>query len=165
MAIVDRYGPAINADFRSLFGVRLLDFFTGAETWGEFWRLLGQLGSDSRYVKAQLDDPEVARAIAQREKEEDPAWHPQAADWTLMHDLMASILDRVTEMVVITGRGLPSNGTRQFPPPFSRPDTELGRQRQQVAAETIQRYDDKILGEVERAKERWRAQQAEGEGS
>jgi hypothetical protein len=159
VSVVDRYGPAINADFRSLFGVRLLDFFTGTETWGEFWRLLSQLGADSRYVKAQLDDPEVARRIAEAEDPEDPQWSPQSTDWTLDRELLASIRDLLADLTVIAGRGLPSNGVRQFPPRYPRPDTETERARARMAAEKIQRYDDKILGEVERAKERWRAMQ------
>jgi hypothetical protein len=165
VSVVDRYGPAINADFRSLFGVRLLDFFTGKEPWGEFWRLLSQLGADSRYMKAQQDDPEMAQRIAEAEDPDDPSWSPQAADWTLMHELMASVRDLLVDVVIITGKGLPSDGPRRFPPPYPRPDTELEKARKRVAEIKLRTYDDKILAEVERAKDRWRAMKAQEQPS
>jgi hypothetical protein len=147
--------------------VRLLDFFTGKEPWGEFWRLLSQLGADSRYAKAQQDDPELAEVIAEEEAAKKKAgdetgekWRPAPADFTLMHSMVAEVRDLLADVVVITGRGLPSNGTRKFAERYPRPRTELDKARLRISeredVEYMEQMDDAILA----AKQRWRDQQA-----
>jgi hypothetical protein len=157
---LDRYGAAINADFRSLFGVRLIDFFADVEPWGEFWRLLGQLGADSRYVKAQQNDPEVADLLASQESEDDPQeWKPQAQEWTLLHELVARLGDRQGDVAALIADLPVGVKTRHTPPPaFPRPETELDKARKRIAAEREQQYDDKVIDLVERAKQRYREQ-------
>lgn len=128
--------------------------------WGKFWRLLDQLGADSRYSAAQQNDPELARKIAE-DTAEGKTWHPDAADWTLMHDLVAEVRDLLADSVVIQGRGLPSNGRRQFPSRYPRPVTEIDKARAAAEAARDQLADERIMAEVDRAKQRWRDQQAE----
>lgn len=126
--------------------------------WGKFWRLLGQLGSDSRYVKAQQNDPEVAAMLAAEESEGDPReWKPQAAEWTLLHDLLARIGDRQGEIAALIA-DLPVGVKKRHEPPapFPRPETELDKARARIKAEREQAYDDRLLSLVEAGKQRWR---------
>jgi hypothetical protein len=139
--------------------------------WGQFWRLLSQLGADSRYSKAQVDDPELAEMLAEEEaaKRKEAArrgetiedkWAPQPADFTLMHELVAEVRDLLADVVVITGRGLPSNGTRKFAARFPRPQTELTKARLRVTEREDVEYMDQMDSAIMAAKQRWRDQQA-----
>jgi hypothetical protein len=145
--------------------VDLLDFFRDVRPWGQFWRLLSQLGSDSRYAKAQIDDPEVAQMLAEEENEKRKAgevpekWRPRPADFTLLHEMMAQQIDLLSDIVVITGRGLPSNGTRKFADRFPRPENELVKARKAVEDREDARYLEQMDEVFVAAKVRWRAQQ------
>jgi hypothetical protein len=146
--------------------VDLLDFFRDVRPWGQFWRLLSQLGSDSRYAKAQVDDPEVAMMLAEEEiqkrnaGEAEERWRPRPADFTLLHEMAAQQIDLLSDLVVITGRGLPSNGTRKFADRFPRPVNEMTKARKAVEAREDARYIEQMDDVVLAAKARWRAQQA-----
>jgi len=103
---IDRHGAAIDADLHSEFGgLCLLDWFRGTYSWKHLFRLLGQLGTDSRWFKAQLMDPEVAGAWAkdalEREKKanaegREPApWRPPLADYTLTDELIVALINEI----------------------------------------------------------------------
>lgn len=138
-------------------GLDLLDFFRDERPWGQFWRLLDQLGRDSRYRAAQLDDPDVAELLAGEDGGD--KWSPMPADFTLMHELVAEVRDLMADAVVILGRGLPSNGKREFVDRFPRPDTELARALENREKTKVEKYDEDLLDFAEKAKARWRAQQ------
>lgn len=142
-----------------MFGVRLLDFFTGVETWGEFWRLLSQLDEDSRFHTAQEEDEELAQRLIDRgllPDEEELVWRPAARSWSLLHELVAQVRDRQGDIAALLA-DLPTGVKERHKPPaqFPRPDTALGRARAEVRARREQAYDDKIHDFVEKAKERW----------
>jgi hypothetical protein len=143
--------------------VRLIDFFADREPWGEFWRLLSVLGADSRYRKAMLDDPDAVAAALERDEataeEDKSAWRPDPEDWSLQHELLASINDRLGAVAALVADGpLGVKKRHEHPPPYPRPETELARQRAAREAAKQQAYDDRLTGAVERAKARWRAQ-------
>lgn len=127
--------------------------------WTKFWRLLSQLGPDSRYVKAQQNDPEIAEHLAKQGKPDDPSWRPQAEDWTLLHELVAQVRDRLGGVAGLIADLPTAVKTRHTPPPyFPRPQTELDKARQRIEAEADKAYDDRLLDIAEAAKRRWRAQ-------
>lgn len=138
--------------------------------WGKFWRLLDTLGDGSRYIRAQQNDPEVARYVAEKEAADrkaaekagtppPPPWRPAADDWTLLHELMARNLDR-TGMVATLIADLPTTvKTRTpFPSVFSRPETLLDRYRREIAEAEDKAADDRLMDLVTAAKQRWRDQ-------
>lgn len=144
--------------------MKLLDFFTGKETWGEFWRLLGQLDDDSRFAQAQEDDEELARrlvALAPEEVEEKP-WRPKAAGWTLLHEMMARLLDRQDALISLVSE-LPAGvrKRRELPPSFPRPETALGRARAEIRAAREEAYMEQVEDFADKAKARWRAMSEE----
>jgi hypothetical protein len=121
------------------------------------------LGADSRYRKAILDDPEaVAAALADEERSEDeaaPSWKPAAEDWTSLHELLAVIADRLGAVAALVADGpIGVKKRHEHPAPYPRPETELDRQRKARELAKEQEYDDRLMGAVERAKKRWRAQ-------
>lgn len=128
--------------------------------WGKFWRLLDSLGGDSRYIKAQQDDPDVAEHIASKETDEDAPWKPANEDFTLMHEMVGEVRDLMADLVVITGRGLPSNGQRKFGERFPRPETELTKARERHKRLREDQEAERLFEIVDVAKARWRAQQA-----
>lgn len=145
--------------------MKLLDFFTGAETWGEFWRLLGQLDDDSRFARAQEDDEELAQRMIERgllTVEDEKPWRPKAAGWTLLHEMLARMLDRQDATVSLLSE-LPAGVTkrRELPPQFPRPQTARSRARTYLKLQQEKEYDDKITDFAERAKDRWRAMSPE----
>lgn len=121
------------------------------------------MGSDSRYIKAQQDDPEVAEALVEDE-DEDVSWRPQPADWTLMHELLAQIRDITADTAKLIAQ-LPTTVTNrgEFPQAFPRPESEVAKARIRLKRERQQRYDENLLAFAEQAKARWRAQQAASE--
>lgn len=131
--------------------------------WLEFWPLLRQLSGDCRYAKAQLNDPEVVeRLLAEQEEEAEGDWHPPAEDWSLMHELVAQVRDRLGAVAKLVAE-LPTTieQRKPLPPSFPRPQTVYGRvkaERQQVREE---HYDQHLMDVVDQAKARWRAMQAE----
>lgn len=76
-----------------------------------------------------------------------------------MHELVAEVRDLLADVVVITGRGLPSDGKREFVDRFPRPDTALSRALANREKTKIERYDEDLLDFAEKAKARWRAQE------
>jgi hypothetical protein len=153
--------------------VELIQFFRDERPWSQFWRLLEDLEKfgDSRYVRAQQNDPDVAEEWAKREldkKEEvGQKWRPEPEEWTLLHELTAQVRDRLGSLAALLA-DLPTGvKTRHsHPEPFPRPETELDRAKRRLEAEREQAYDAKLEAMVAGAKARWRAaQQAEQEKS
>lgn len=142
----------------------MLDFFRGVLPWGKFRRLLSQLGSDSKYITAQQNDPAIADHVARSEKPDDPAWAPQPAEFTLMHELAAEIRDRLGVVCALLA-DLPVAVDHRHTPPasFPRPETELVKARKRVKDERDQAYDDRLVADVERAQQRWRERHALGQ--
>jgi hypothetical protein len=139
--------------------VRLLDFFADREPWGEFWRLLSVLGTDSRYRKAILDDPEAVAVALSMDDGTSPSWRPESAEWTSMHELLASVVDSLGAIAALVADGpIGVKKRHEHPPPYPRPETELARQRKAIEAAKEQEYDDRLLNVVDAAKARWRAQ-------
>lgn len=145
--------------------MRLHDFILGRESWGTFWRLLDQLGGDSRYRKALLDDPEAVRRTLEAQgstllDDEAEKWRPASADWSLDRELIAEVRDLLADAVVILAHGLPGKD-RRFVDPFPRPETEWDRYRAQQAQDAERRYDQNLQDIVAQAQQRWREQQAD----
>lgn len=140
--------------------MRLLDFFADREPWGEFWRLLGTLGSDSRYHKAMLQDPEAVALALEHENDEKPVdRRPEVESWTTSHELLAGIWDRLGAIAALVADGPVAVKRRhEHPPPYPRPVTELDRQRAAREKAKEQAYDDRLFDVVEKAKQRWREQ-------
>lgn len=137
-------------------------------------RLLDQLSGDSRYRKAQLDDPEfVARVLDVRDEElarvedvADKKWRPAAVDWTRQDELLGQIRDLLGQAVPLladlpTAPGL----RRRHPaiPPLTRPETEFDRQLAARKASAEKRYDDRLDDLIGQAQKRWRASASDAE--
>jgi hypothetical protein len=161
---IDRHGAAIDADLHSEFGgLCLLDWFRGTYSWKHLFRLLGQLGTDSRWFKAQLMDPEVAGAWAkdalEREKRanaegREPApWRPPLADYTLTDELIVALINEIRGL-----RFQMSDGKRNVDP-FPRPDTEFDRQLAAQRQQQEDEYMDRLMAWVEEGQQRWREEQ------
>lgn len=133
--------------------------------WGKFWRLLDEVAkhSDSAYIRALRDDPDVAaRAGAEYDPDDETPWRPPAADWSLQHELLGQIRDTLTDIAVITGKGLPGEN-RRFAERFPRPQTETDRAIAAAKAQREKEYDERLLDFVERGKQRYREAVARGE--
>lgn len=160
MTTIDRHGAAIDADLHSQFGMCLAEWFRKERTWKHLFRLLGQLGSDSRWYKAQMQDPEVAASWAQRTFEREQAedgdaekWRPALADWNFQSQLLVALINEIRSL-----RFQMSDGKTR-PPTFPYPETEYDRQLAALRQEKDAAYMDRLMSWVEEGQERWRQQQ------
>lgn len=130
--------------------------------WGKFWRLLNVLrrSSDSRYSKAQRDDPMLSAEIAAELPEELPAWKPPLADWTVLHEIIQIGNDRLGEIAALLA-DMPTAVKQRHSPParLARPMTALDRAIAEVQAQRDEEYDARIDDFVSDAKARWREMQ------
>lgn len=146
----------------------MLDFFRDDLPWGTFWRLFEQIkGSQETYFsRAQRNDPELAASMAPQIIDDDSPWHPPAADWTSMHELMAQTRDRLGEIAALLADMPVAVKTRHKPPPaHARPLTALAAAIEALQADRDQAEIDKVDDFVARAKARYLQNQAErGDG-
>lgn len=135
--------------------------------WLEFWPLVRQLSGDSRFAKAQLNDRAVVEQMlddAEADEKENGTqeWRPPAEDWSLMHELVAQVRDRLGAVAKLIAE-LPTTveTRRPVPPPFPRPLTEYDQAL--AAREKVRedQYDQHLMDVVDQAKARWRAMQDE----
>lgn len=150
----------------------MLDFLRGTLPWGKFWRLVDRLGDGTHYRRAQQNDPETARYIAEAEAAEaeaaekaglppPPPWRPDPDDWTLLHELTAQTRDRLGELATLIADLPTPVKTRSKPPAqFARPETLLDIERRLIAERREKSEVDRLMDLGERAKQRWRDQQA-----
>jgi hypothetical protein len=113
-----------------------------------------------------VDDPEVAEMMAEREAADKKAgkissWHPPQAEWTILHGMVAEVRDFLADILVVTGKGLPSDGPRRFIDRYPRPRTELEKARLRIAEREDVRYMEQMDDAIMAAKQRWRDQQAQ----
>lgn len=121
--------------------------------------------SDSRYAKAQRNDPELAAQIAAEASDDDPPWTPPLTDWTLLHELLQVNNDRLGHLAALVADLPIGVKQRHTPPaPLPRPVTEIEKAMKAAREARDRAYDDKILDFAEKAKARWRAQQAAADG-
>lgn len=73
------------------------------------------------------------------------------------HELLAAVIDRLGILIALTSE-LPAAVKVRGPMPstFPRPVTELDKARKALKVDADQRYDDDLLGDIERAQQRWR---------
>ena len=99
----------------------------------------------------------MAEHLATQPDKDAPAWRPRPAEWTLMHELMARQTDRLGAIAsLLSELPTPIKERHAFPEPFPRPETELDKARKRIEQAKIDEYDERLLGAVERAKQRWR---------
>lgn len=114
-------------------------------------------GVDSNFTRARKEDPElVRRALEWRAQHPERAGggRPPAADWNMVTELLARVLDRLGELVAVeASRPLPKGTKPKRPPkPFPRPYTVQERIELEVRAE----YLASIEADVAEAQERYR---------
>jgi hypothetical protein len=107
-------------------------------------------------MKAKHQDEDFVAAIVEREVEDDdeaPSWSPAAEDWTLLHEMLAQVFDRLGALAMITAHAKPE---AKGPDPFPRPVTALSKARESMKQVKLDRYDEKLLDVVAKAQQRWR---------
>ena len=153
--IIDRYGPAIEWDLRTLWHVDIHEYFRGERPWSQLRRFLDGLAPTSRYVIAKRNDPEVALATAHalreaRHGEGRSRYRPPAVEWDTRAELDAAILDRLGEVVALLS-DLPIAGNkRKGKPPkrTPRPETAIERAERRLSEEHV----EEIVADVEAGK-------------
>ena len=127
--------------------------------WGKFWRLLQQFegSGESYYARAREADEELAGILAEELVDDEAPWKPPAADWTLLHEMMAQQRDRLGEIAALLADLPVGVKQRHTPPPmFARPDTALSKAMARIKREREEEYDAKLDAFVSDAKARWR---------
>jgi hypothetical protein len=153
--VIDRSGPAIEWDLRTLWHVDLHEYFRGERPWSQLSRFLEGLAPTSRYVIAKRDDPETALLIARalreaRHTEGRGRYRPPAVEWDTRTELGAAILDRLGEVVALLS-DLPIAGKkRKGKPPkrTPRPETAIERAERRLSEEHV----EEIVADVEAGK-------------
>lgn len=98
---------------------------------------------------------------AEAPDEDGVPWAPALADWTLLHELVAIGNDRLGHVAALLA-DLPIGVKQRHTPPsaFPRPVTALDVALAEAKAAREKAYDDKIMDFAEKAKARWREQEA-----
>lgn len=90
-----------------------------------------------------------------------PPWAPALADWTLQHELLSQIRDRLGHVAALLADLPIGVKQRHTPPPdFPRPHTALDAALAEAKAAREKAYDDKLMAFADKAKARWRENEA-----
>lgn len=91
--------------------------------------LIDQLPQSCRLYEAQVNDPEVAEAIADL-PEPSEQWAPSVRDWGLTQQLLAQIVDRLSDLTAVTVQA--NGGKPAKPPRVPAPRTGIDEARERV---------------------------------
>lgn len=120
-----------------------MEYFRRQRPWWEFTALLQGLPSHSHFVSAQRNDPQVAEWLAAQP--ERARWVPPPTEWTLGHELLAGIFDRLGEQTAVTanvsGR---MRQPAQSPDRFPRPVTAIEKAKARAEARIERELADLI---------------------
>lgn len=130
--LISRYGGAIERDLLRVYGLDLGTEWAALRRHRRLLNLIENLGSDSAFVEAMTNDPNVVEGImsgrikvAEPDAESEPG--PRVSEWSPEMSLLAEIADRLGTLITI---GMMANGgARQLPkiPPSPRPITAVTR--------------------------------------
>lgn len=138
----------------------LLDWFRKKHSWDHLFRLLGQLGQDSRWKKAMFDDPEIATELAREQLEKPGAkWSPANADFTLINEQLAQLID-----LQKAAMRMQSTTPNRKIEPFPRPITALSRELERLRDEQSEAGLARIYDLVAEAQVRWQEDHPEEQG-
>ena len=108
--------------------------------WVHLLALIDQLPSNSRYYEEYLNDPEIARRVAdeqerqREERDEDaPEWTPPQRTWSPEMELLATNYDQL-QAIQATQIGV-GGGKPRKPKSYPRPKSLVDTYRQQIREE------------------------------
>lgn len=130
-ALLERYGPALRADFAEVYGADLAELLA-ARRFRHVLDLVDELPRTSRLAALQQTDIGLVEALPDSalEASQAPELDPRAlSEWTLTNELLAAVFDTLQQLTAITARA------KKSPKPMPRPRTALQveRARRQTA--------------------------------
>jgi len=118
--MIDRYGEAIEGDFRFYYHARFLDVFDGIMSPREALVLIGRLPGDSALAEAMAQDDELAQRASTGESPQ----RPRIRDFGPTNQLLTTVADRLAEVVAAVAH---LGGGKVEPTPLPRPETAAER--------------------------------------
>lgn len=126
--LIGRYGDAIRADLRRVYGVDLLDFFRGDLSADAVLDYLEHLPRTSAYNEALAQDEELAERTANGpDRKPGP---PPLTEWGPEVQALAEVRDLVAQLLAVTIKA--HGGKPQKVQPYPRPVTAIERVRRKA---------------------------------